>query len=42
MAAARYRGLTGPEYYKRNDVWPLAPDGEILVGIMCKEKRRTR
>jgi 4-hydroxy-2-oxoheptanedioate aldolase len=39
MAAARYWGLTGPEYYKRADVWPLAPDGEILVIIMCEEKR---
>jgi 4-hydroxy-2-oxoheptanedioate aldolase len=38
-AAARYWGLTQPEYYARADVWPLAPDGEILVVIMCEEAR---
>jgi 4-hydroxy-2-oxoheptanedioate aldolase len=38
-AAARYWGLTQPEYYARADVWPLAPDGEILVIIMCEEAR---
>ena len=38
-AAARYWGLTGPEYYSRADVWPLDPKGEILVVIMCEEKR---
>jgi 4-hydroxy-2-oxoheptanedioate aldolase len=38
-AAARYWGLTQPEYYQRADVWPLAPDGEILVVIMCEEAR---
>jgi 4-hydroxy-2-oxoheptanedioate aldolase len=37
--AARYWGLTGPEYYRRADVWPLDPAGEILVVIMCEEKR---
>jgi 4-hydroxy-2-oxoheptanedioate aldolase len=37
--AARYWGLTQPEYYARADVWPLAPDGEILVVIMCEEAR---
>ena len=36
-AAARYWGLTQQEYYKRADVWPLAPEGEILVVIMCEE-----
>ncbi len=36
-AAARYWGLGQQEYYKRADVWPLAPDGEILVGIMCED-----
>lgn len=35
--AARYWGLTHDEYYARADVWPLAPDGEILVVIMCEE-----
>jgi 4-hydroxy-2-oxoheptanedioate aldolase len=38
-AAARYWGLTQPEYYQRADVWPLAPDGEILVVIMCEEAK---
>ena len=38
-AAARYWGISAQEYYKRADVWPLAPDGEILVAIMCEEKR---
>src|SRR5215813_14020539 len=38
-AAARYWGLTQQEYYTRADVWPLAPDGELLVVIMCEEAR---
>ena len=38
-AAARYWGLTQQEYYQRADVWPLAPDGELLVIIMCEEAR---
>src|SRR5215216_6189044 len=37
--AARYWGLTQQEYYRRADVWPLAPDGEILVIIMCEDVR---
>jgi 4-hydroxy-2-oxoheptanedioate aldolase len=37
--AARYWGLTQQEYYKRADVWPLAPEGEILVIIQCEEMR---
>ena len=37
--AARYWGLTDQEYYKKADTWPLNPDGEILVVIMCEEKR---
>ncbi len=36
-AAARYWGLTQQEYYKKADVWPLDPEGEILVAIMCEE-----
>jgi 4-hydroxy-2-oxoheptanedioate aldolase len=32
--AARYWGISQQEYYKRADVWPLNPDGEILVVIM--------
>ena len=37
--AARYWGLTQPEYYARADVWPLNPHGELLVVIMCEEVR---
>src|SRR5215468_7869717 len=39
MRAARYWGLSQQDYYRRADVWPLAPDGEILVIIQCEEKR---
>lgn len=38
-AAARYWGISNQEYYKRADVWPLAPDGEIMVVIQCEELR---
>jgi 4-hydroxy-2-oxoheptanedioate aldolase len=38
-AAARYWGVTQQEYYGRADVWPLNPQGEILVAIMCEEVR---
>ena len=38
-AAARYWGLSQQEYYKRADVWPLAPDGELVVVVMCEEAR---
>jgi 4-hydroxy-2-oxoheptanedioate aldolase len=34
--AARYWGVSMAEYYKKADVWPLAPEGEILVGLMCE------
>jgi 4-hydroxy-2-oxoheptanedioate aldolase len=39
MRAARYWGLSQQEYYARADVWPLAPQGEILVVIQCEEVR---
>lgn len=35
--AARYWGLTQQEYYAKADVWPLNPDGEILVIIMMED-----
>jgi len=35
--AARFWGLTSQEYYARADVWPLAPQGEILVVIQCED-----
>lgn len=38
-AAARYWGLSQQEYYRKADVWPLAPEGEIMVVIMCEEAR---
>jgi len=34
--AARYWGLGQAEYYAKADVWPLAPQGEILVGLMIE------
>jgi 4-hydroxy-2-oxoheptanedioate aldolase len=37
--AARYWGLTQQEYYGRADVWPLAPEGEVLVIIQCEDTR---
>ena len=37
VRAARYWGLSQGDYYKRADVWPLAPDGEILAIIQCEE-----
>jgi 4-hydroxy-2-oxoheptanedioate aldolase len=37
MHAARYWGLTQQEYYARADVWPLNPQGEILVIVMCED-----
>ena len=37
--AARYWGLAQQEYYRRADVWPLAPQGEILVIIQCEDTR---
>jgi 4-hydroxy-2-oxoheptanedioate aldolase len=35
--AARYWGLDGGDYYKKADVWPLAPEGEILVVLMIED-----
>jgi 4-hydroxy-2-oxoheptanedioate aldolase len=37
--AARYWGLQQQEYYKKADVWPLDPNGEILVVLMIEELR---
>jgi 4-hydroxy-2-oxoheptanedioate aldolase len=39
VRAARYWGLSQQEYYARADVWPLAPQGEILAIIQCEETR---
>ncbi|HEY0568206.1 MAG TPA: aldolase/citrate lyase family protein [Xanthobacteraceae bacterium] len=35
--AVRYWGVTQQEYYARADVWPLAPQGEILVVIQIED-----
>jgi 4-hydroxy-2-oxoheptanedioate aldolase len=35
-SACRYWGLTQQEYYAKADVWPLNPNGEVLVCIMCE------
>ncbi len=35
--ACRYWGLTNQEYYKKADVWPLDPNGEILVIIQIED-----
>ena len=40
--AARYWGVTQQEYYERADVWPLAPQGEILVIIQIEDTGRHR
>ncbi|CAL9653400.1 HpcH/HpaI aldolase family protein [Streptomyces sp. enrichment culture] len=37
--AARYWGVPTAEYYRRADVWPLAPHGELLVGLMIESVR---
>ena len=38
-AAARSWGVAQQEYCRRADVWPLAPQGEVVVAIMCEEVR---
>ena len=35
-ACSRYWGVSPQEYYKKADVWPLNPNGELLVFIMCE------
>ena len=37
--AAKYWGLSQPDYYARADVWPLAPQGEILAIIQCEDTK---
>jgi 4-hydroxy-2-oxoheptanedioate aldolase len=38
-SALRYWGLTQQEYYKKADVWPLNPDGEIFVILMIEDTK---
>lgn len=35
--AARIWGVGTDEYYRKADVWPLAPEGEILVVLMIED-----
>ena len=35
--AARYWGVSQQDYYRKADVWPLAPDGEIFVILMIED-----
>jgi 4-hydroxy-2-oxoheptanedioate aldolase len=37
--AARYWGLGQQDYYKRADVWPLDPQGEVLVILQIEDTR---
>jgi 4-hydroxy-2-oxoheptanedioate aldolase len=37
MQAIRYWGISQDEYYARADVWPLAPQGEILSIIQIED-----
>ncbi|HUZ77478.1 MAG TPA: aldolase/citrate lyase family protein [Chloroflexota bacterium] len=37
--AARYWGISNQDYYQRADVWPLEPNGEVLVVIQVEELR---
>jgi 4-hydroxy-2-oxoheptanedioate aldolase len=34
--AARYWGLSGPEYFAKADIWPTDPEGEILPILQCE------
>ena len=38
-SACRYWGLGQQEYYKKADVWPLAPEGEIFVILMMEDTK---
>lgn len=38
-SACRYWGLTQQEYYTKADVWPIDPNGELLVFMMCESPR---
>jgi 4-hydroxy-2-oxoheptanedioate aldolase len=38
-AAARYWGLSQQDYYKKADVWPLNPEGEIFCILQIEDTR---
>jgi 4-hydroxy-2-oxoheptanedioate aldolase len=37
--AMRYWGLEQPEYFEKADVWPLDPNGEILLCLQCETQQ---
>ena len=37
-SAARIWGVSGREYQQKADVWPLNPEGEILIGVKIEDK----
>lgn len=39
MPAARYWDVSQQDYYRKADVWPLAPDGEVLVVLMIEDTK---
>jgi 4-hydroxy-2-oxoheptanedioate aldolase len=39
VRAARYWGLTQQEYYSKADVWPLDPNGEVLVVLQIEDTK---
>ena len=41
-AAPSYWGLTRPEYFRRSDVWPLNPEGELLALVMIESESSAR
>jgi 4-hydroxy-2-oxoheptanedioate aldolase len=42
FGAARYWGIDVMEYYRRADTWPLAPQGDVFVVVMCEEVKAIR
>jgi 4-hydroxy-2-oxoheptanedioate aldolase len=38
-AAARYWGLSQQDYYKKADVWPLNPEGEVFCILQIEDTR---
>jgi 4-hydroxy-2-oxoheptanedioate aldolase len=38
-SAMRYWGLSQQDYYKKADVWPLNPNGEIFVILMIEDTK---
>lgn len=39
VVAARYWGVSQQEYYQRADVWPLAPQGDILAVLQIEDTK---